>query len=320
MSSEIRDFIMDEAYLYINPLESYSAFLGFNRDRKKTPFTIIGVPLDMSSSYRSGCGLAPRSIRNTSKSIELCSLINNVNLEDIGFEDLGDIIMAPGDIITSLKRIEIAIESLLRERRRLFVLGGEHTLTYGSFKAFARVFRDPCLVVFDAHLDLRDEYQGTKINHATVVRRIIDDTNILKTVIIGSRAMSMEECNYVLEKNGMISIYRFWGSRAPVNIVDKVREDVSKCSAIYLSIDMDVIDPAYAPGVQTPEPLGIDPQSLLEILSKLIDARIWTIDIVETTPVYDHSEITSFLASRLIVEIASVLIESLGIGKRYCKT
>ncbi|ADM28184.1 agmatinase [Ignisphaera aggregans DSM 17230] len=310
---------MAEAGLYISPLEDYSAFLGFNRDRKKTPFTIIGIPLDISSSYRSGCSLAPQSIRNTSRSIELCSFVNNINLEDIGFEDLGNIIMAPGDIITSLKRIEIVIESLLNEGRRIFILGGEHTLTYGSFKAFAKIFKNPCLLVFDAHLDLRDEYLGTKFNHATVIRRIIDDTNVLKVIFIGSRAISMEESSYALEKNDKVSIYRFWGSRIPIDIIDRVREDISRCDAIYISIDMDVIDPAYAPGVQTPEPLGIDPQNLLQILSRLIDTRTWVTDIVEITPVYDHSETTSFLASRIIIEIASILIESLNIEKSYCK-
>ncbi len=309
---------MAKADLYINPLENYSAFLGFNRDRKRTPFTIIGVPLDISSSYRGGCGLAPQSIRNASRSIELCSLINNINLEDIGFEDLGNITMAPGDIITSLKRIEIVIESLLNEGRRIFILGGEHTLTYGSFKAFAKIFKDPCLLVFDAHLDLRDEYLGTKFNHATVIRRIIEDIDVLRVIFIGPRAISMEESSYALEKNTIVSIYRFWGNRIPIDIIDRVREDISKCNFIYISIDMDVIDPAYAPGVQTPEPLGIDPQNLLQILSKLVDTRTWVTDIVEITPVYDHSEITSFLASRIIIEIASILIESLNIEKRYC--
>lgn len=295
--------------VYILEVGHESAFLGFNVDRTRTPFTVVGVPLDISSSFRGGCREAPASIRIASKSLELCSILTNLNMERIGFEDIGDIVLSPGDINTSLKRIEEAVKGLLSDGRIPILIGGEHTITLPSFKALALRSSSPCLLVFDAHADLRDEYLGSKYNHATVIRRILDETEGY-VLLVGSRAVSKDEVDAYKKLSSRIDIFKLWHGNMSRDIVrgiaGEIREKLSTCSDIYVSIDLDIVDPAYAPGVQTPEPLGIDPATLLGILKDVVDNRVKIFDVVEVAPNYDLSSATSFLAAKIIIEVAAL--------------
>jgi agmatinase len=292
--------------LYIVSVDQGNAFLGFNVDRVRTPFTIVGVPLDVSSSFRSGCREAPTRIRTVSRSLELCSVLTGLNIERIGFEDIGDIVLPPGDVKTSLSRIEEMVEELLREGRIPILLGGEHTITLPSFKALASLSRTPCLLVFDSHADLRDEYLGSRYNHATVIRRILDETQG-QVLIVGARAVSKEEVEEYKRFRGRLEIVKLWQGSDPKEVSEEMRKRVAVCEDIYISIDVDILDPSYAPGVQTPEPLGIDPLSLLKILETVVDKRVRVVDIVEVAPPYDYSDITSFLAAKIIIELAAII-------------
>jgi agmatinase len=292
--------------LYIVSVDQGNAFLGFNVDRGRTPFTIVGVPLDVSSSFRSGCREAPTRIRTVSRSLELCSVLTGLNIERIGFEDIGDIVLPPGDVKTSLSRIEEMVEELLREGRIPILLGGEHTITLPSFKALASLSRTPCLLVFDSHADLRDEYLGSRYNHATVIRRILDETQG-QVLIVGARAVSKEEVEEYKRFRGRLEIVKLWQGSDPKEVSEEMRKRVAVCEDIYISIDVDILDPSYAPGVQTPEPLGIDPLSLLKILETVVDKRVRVVDIVEVAPPYDYSDITSFLAAKIIIELAAII-------------
>lgn len=286
-----------------------NAFLGFNADRAKTPFTVVGAPLDISSSFRGGCREAPASIRTASKSLELCSLLTGLNMEYIGFEDIGNIVLSPGDINASLKRIEEVVKELLGNGRIPILIGGEHTITLPGFKALALSSSSPCLLVFDAHADLRDEYLGSRYNHATVIRRTLDETkgNVL---LVGSRAISKEEVDAYKNFSNRVNIIKLWHGNASRDTIRGITEEIqgklTVCDDIYVSIDLDIVDPAYAPGVQTPEPLGIDPTTLLDILKNVVDNRVKIFDVVEVAPHYDSSGATSFLAAKVIIEVAAL--------------
>ena len=236
----------------------------------------------MTTSFRGGSAEAPSRIRYVSRSLELCSVLTDVDIESIGFEDLGDIVLPPGDMKASLERIERVIAELLSENRIVFAVGGEHTITLPAFKSLSRKSRKACLLVFDAHADLRDEYMGSKYNHATVIRRIAEETNG-KIVVVGARALSREELIEYKKLMNYVNIVRIYGDYLPVTTFS-LREALKECTDIYVSLDIDVIDPSFAPGVQTPEPLGMSSIMLLRMLSEVIDSRVRMVDIVEVTP------------------------------------
>ncbi|MEL9940145.1 MAG: agmatinase [Ignisphaera sp.] len=301
--------------IYLGSISESNAFLGFNKQLEETPFIVVGAPLDMSTSYRGGCSRAPKALREASKSLELCTAFSNIDLEQVGFHDLGDIVLAPGDILQSLARIENVIYEILGYNKIVFILGGEHTITLPAFKAFSKRFQNPCLIVFDAHADLRHEYLGSRYNHATVIKRISEETQYKKIVVVGARAISREEIEQVKSMYGRISVIRVVGS-AQNDFVERLEREVKVCenSPKYLSIDIDFIDPSYAPGVQTPEPLGSTPTDLLNAISRIVDEKLLAIDIVEITPKYDPSEITAFLGAKIVVEIAGIIARRLKVG------
>ncbi len=303
---------------YVARIHDEFAFLGFNTEFAKTPFIVVGVPMDETSSYRVGARWGPASIRRISRSLELCSVLTGLNVESIGFHDVGDVVPDVGNSKGTLDKTRTVIEELLRLGKRVFVFGGDHLITYGAYIAFSSLFEDHCLIVFDAHLDLRDVFLGSKFNHATVMKRIIDDAKPKRVLYIGVRAVSSEERRYVrkLEKEDLVRIV--WSEelfRNPLLCIEKAKQAVERCTALYISIDMDVFDPAYAPAVQAPEPFGITPREFFELISAIVDKRVHIVDVVEITPDYDVGEITSALAARIVIETAALLAKSLGIGE-----
>lgn len=307
--------MVNNARFYISSIGDGESFLGFNKN--KSPFIIVGIPLDISTSFRGGSSIAPERIRRVSRSLELCSIFTNIDIEHIGFNDIGNIILPPGDISLSLNRIESTIKELLNENKTLFLIGGEHTITLPSFKSFTYKSLAPCLLVFDAHIDLRDEYLGSKYNHATVMRRILEETNN-RIILVGARSICREEIESFKKFRDRIDIIRIQGKHTPtIEVYKTIQKKLEECTSIYISIDMDILDPAYAPGVQTPEPIGIDPVTLLGFLDKVINEKIKVIDIVEVSPLFDKSDSTSFLAARIIIEIAAFIYRY--IDKEYEK-
>jgi agmatinase len=307
--------------LFINKLSDSEAFLGFNKDENETPYTIIGVPLDMSTSYRGGSALAPKAIRKASKSLELCSAINGIDIESIGVNDVGNISIFPGSLTRSLSRIEHVLRNIFKKtNRRVIIIGGEHTLTLASFKAYAKNYNDSCIIAFDAHMDLRNEYLGSRYNHATVMRRIFEREKNIRIVIIGARAVSREEEQFyknINEKNN-IKVFRIIGDEVKVDTINSIENEISTCKNKYISIDIDILDPSYAPGVQTPEPLGLSPYTLLKILNRIVDINTYAVDLVEMTPIYDPSETTAFISAKILIELIAMMSEVIGLDVKRC--
>ncbi len=282
--------------LYVRPTLT---FAGSERRFEDADYIIIGVPFDNTSSYRPGSRFAPRAIREASLNIEGFSFRTNKSIEDLRIHDAGDLNISLR-IEETLRRLELITREIIEAGKTPVLIGGEHTLTIGSVKAIDKPFK---LLCFDAHLDLRNEYLDMKFSHATVIRRIYEtNKNLEGVIIVGARAACKEEIEYA-EKKGIHII----SSREILN--DNVKDSSSKINrlledakALYLSLDMDVLDPAFAPAVQTPEPDGISTRQLLNMISEINLDRLVAFDITETTPPYDFG-VTSAVAAKIIFEV-----------------
>ncbi len=258
---------------------------------------IIGVPLDATSTYRSGARFAPLAIREASINIETYSFRAGVDLEDLKIHDLGDLHIE-GEVEGTLKRLELVTKGLLKAKKLPVVIGGEHTVTLGVRRG---IDKKVALVSFDAHLDLRNEYMGRSLSHTTFMRRINEQTKPERILEIGTRAVCKEELDYAQKSNIQILTaqqIRQDGVEKTTRRIEKLLADHEK---IYLTIDMDVLDPAFAPAVQNPEADGLDIHAFLDLLSQTCRHRLVALDVVEVAPHYDNG-ITAIQAAKTIFE------------------
>ena len=271
---------------------------------KDADFVMFGVPFDATSSFRYGSSEAPDVIRKASYNFETYNDFFNIDLTDLHIHDLGDLDLDThtGDMLHAVYDVATMI---IRDGKVPIILGGEHTLTYGCVRAFTEASDNPTpdfgVIVLDAHLDLRDEYLGAKQSHACVSRNIIDDLTD-NCVLIGVRSGSAEEYAHAKEK-GIL-----WHSADKVDdagIEPVIREALDAlsdrgCERIYLSIDTDVIDPAYAPGVGNPEPFGLSPRDVRDAI-RIAAPYTCGFDLVEVNPGYDRGE-SAMIGARLVRE------------------
>ncbi len=274
--------------------------LEFGAFAKKTGsprYSVLGVPFDFTSTYRPGSRFAPGAIREASQNLEAYCLRKNFDVETVALEDLGDVEVL-GSVESTMERITRTVREILESGKFPIVLGGEHTVTYGCVKAF----KETGVLSFDAHMDLRDEYIGKRLSHATFVRRLCDELGSDHFFEVGARAICQEELDFATERkvryNTSLQILK--------NGIDKTASEVldwsSRFRKIYVTIDMDVLDPAYAPGVGNPVPEGLSPTQMLELLERIVSSRTVGLDVVEVSPHYD-SGLTATQASNLIYNI-----------------
>lgn len=266
-----------------------------------SPIAVLGVPLDISGTYRPGTRFAPQRIREAACNLELYSFLTNTSLEELGYKDFGDLNLPPGDTEKSLELIKLAVKGIREEHEHLLlILGGEHLLTYPTLLALKDNI--DTVVIFDAHLDARSEYLGSRLNHATFLRRIVEDG--FKVIHIGSRAYSREELEFIESAN--VEVY---------NVSKAKKEDIKlgDLGHVYLSIDVDVLDPSIAPGVSNPEPLGLNLETLLELLVRVFNSsrEVVAIDITEVNPLVDNSGLTSVVAAKIGIEISGLYVSKL---------
>ncbi len=282
--------------LYVSPSMPFS---GFQKSFNEASYIILGVPFDFTSTYRAGARFAPAAIREASLNIETYSFRAGQDLEEVKLHDLGDLDVL-ADVDETLKRLELVTEELLEAKKTPIFIGGEHTITLGVVRALKNV-ENLIVVSFDAHLDLRSEYLGVKISHTTFMRRINEQITPKKIIEIGTRAVCQEELEYA-EKAGINYVTSLEIQREGVEkIKEKLRSLLEDAQNIYLTIDLDVLDPAYAPAVQNPEPEGISPYELHELIAEVCKKPIIAFDLVEVTPSYDNG-VTAVQAAKTIFE------------------
>jgi len=265
------------------------SFMSSERGYEESEFIVFGVPFDATVSFRPGARFAPMEIRRASENIEFS------DLGEIRLADIGDLI--PTNSVTwMLRRVSRVVGEILGDGKTPIILGGEHTLTLASALKVCK--RGGGLIVLDAHLDLRDEFMDTRLNHATWLRRLFERSKGLKTMIIGVREAPSNLIDYA-EKNGIEILEADRIMKEYEESIKAVKDYISTLSEVYLSIDMDVLDPAYAPGVSNPEPCGLSPAMVRGILEEICSVRLVGLDVVEVNPLFDFGQ-TSYYAAYMI--------------------
>ncbi len=269
-------------------------FADANSDYKTARYVICGVPFDGTSSFRTGSRLAPQEMRAASYNFETYSSFFDIDLADVKIHDAGDLKVAT-TIDETLEMISVTAEKYFRDAKIPIMLGGEHSLTFPFVNACKNKYPDLGFVVLDAHMDLRQEYRGEKNSHACISRHIIENVT-QKYASVGIRSGNKEEYDYVNENNIKVFSAEDVFSNGIESVIDDIRKEIK--SPIYLSVDMDAIDPAYAPALGTPEPYGLTPRDVREVISSL-SPRIVGFDLVEIAPGYDSGG-TSILGAKLV--------------------
>ncbi len=286
---------MSNLNLFISPAPLFG---GYQKEFKDAEYIVFGVPFDATSTYRSGARFAPTAIREASLNIETYSFRSGIDLEDLKIHDAGDLhtSMNAGE---TLRRVEAVCRDILKEDKMPVIIGGEHTITFGAAKS---IKGDLTIVSFDAHLDLRDEYMGERLSHTTFLRRINEEMEPKRIMVIGARAACREELRYVSESENI----RYITSQKILHegiegALRDIKDFLYDRDRLYITVDMDVLDPSFAPAVQNPEPEGISLTMLLDILLEICDDRLAIFDLVEVTPHYDNG-ITAAAAAKIIFE------------------
>ncbi|MGC8646585.1 MAG: agmatinase [Thermoplasmata archaeon] len=268
-------------------------------DYENANFVIFGVPFDGTTSYRGGARFAPNAIREVSVNLESLVYENGFDMRDARMHDMGNLDESgmPEDAIED---VHFHASNIFHDGKIPIMLGGEHSITAGIARAIRE--RNIGILFIDAHTDFRDEYLGVKYSHACVARRSYEILGMDRIATVGIRSVSPEEYNDMNFKNYFKISSEEVGKNGIEHAV-KGLKDHFKDMRIYLSIDMDGIDPSYAMGVATPEPFGLTPWDVRKIIESFAD-KIVGADIVEISPPFDNGN-TSMLAAKLVQIIVS---------------
>jgi len=259
---------------------------------------ILGCPLDLTCTYRKGVGNAPKAIRSVSESLETYSPLLNLDLLEVPFSDIGDLDFHGCSIHSALKKIRRAVEDLIVQKCTPLLLGGEHTLTLAALEACLLSFEEVLLIHLDAHSDLRDEYEGNTLNHATVVRRIVEKIGPNRLIQIGIRAGTKEEFAWMKKNRTLIA----WEPGSDKLLLQRIRD-----RPVYVSLDLDILDPACLPGTGNPEAGGWFYHDMERFLVALSKMNIIGADVVELNPSLDYSEASAITAAKIVREILLIL-------------
>lgn len=260
--------------------------------------SILGVPFDSTHSYRPGCRFAPDYIRGMYGNIEMFHPRFGVDLEGASIYDAGNISQTV-DAVEMVRMVQMVTGELIQRDGICVILGGEHLVTLGSYMSLRP---ETCLVVLDAHYDLRDEYAGARLSHASFLRRIADTRGGENILHVGSRACAAEEMAYLAESGiQTISDESVQAAEGP----GLLSEFLDGYDSIYVSIDLDVLDPAFCPGVGNPEAGGVTTRELLDMVRVLAGRRVVCADIVELNPLFDNGA-GGALAAKLLSELVAM--------------
>ncbi len=261
----------------------------------ESDFVLFGVPSDTTSSFRSGARFGPDEIRKASWNFEPYNMMTNVNIKDCAIHDYGNILIEKDDSSQRIfEKVKQFSQQVIQAGKMPLLLGGEHTFSAANVQAFDN---DIYVVIFDAHLDFRDDYNDQIYNHACTIRRINDHVPGDQIYILGARSGSKTEYDDI--KKAKVNVYSSEEihHRGIKKIIDEINL-VIKNKPVYLSIDIDALDPSYAPGSGTLEPFGLNPYDLLYTID-LLSPMMKGFDIMEIAPPYDTGQ-TAILAAKFL--------------------
>lgn len=267
---------------------------------------VFGCGFDGTTSNRPGTRFASSAMRLESYGLETYSPLLNLDLENYSICDIGDLELSIGDTNQVLNEIYEGSKKIVQDNKFTFMIGGEHLVTLPVFKAVYEKYNDIYILHFDAHTDLREEYNNNKNSHATVIRRIWDILGDDRIFQFGIRSGTKEEFKFALEEKH---------TYMEVSTIETFKDIVSSLSSknVYLTIDLDVLDPSIFPGTGTPEPGGITYRELENIFKILNDSDIRLVgcDIVELSPDYDTTNVSTVTACKILRELSLVVADNI---------
>lgn len=274
--------------------KNVSTFIGCDANFKESDIVLFGAPFDGTTSFRPGTRFAPDFIRKDSYGLETYSPYLDADLEDYKVIDVGDIEFPLGNTKKVLDMIYYQTRNILEYNKIPFMIGGEHLVTYPAFQAVYEKYLDVLVIHLDAHTDLRQDYLGEKLSHATVIRRIWEMVGDNKIYQYGIRSGTKEEFEFAKMHTQLTPF-----------TCSSIKQDLEdmRNTPIYLTIDLDVLDPSIFPGTGTPEPGGILFQDILQVIKLVTKLNIVGVDIVELSPHYDNSGVSTAVACKVIREI-----------------
>ena len=279
--------------------KNVEVFMGCDKGPRFASTMLFGAPFDSTPSYRPGTRFGSAAIRHESYGIESYSPYQDKDLEDANVIDLGDLELCFGDVNKALDRIEERTRHVLHASKRPFMLGGEHLVTLGAFRAVADMYPDVHIIHFDAHADLRDDYLGAKLSHACVLRRcweLVGDGRIHQ---FGIRSGDREEFAWG-RTHVSTRRFDFEGLEETLNQLEG--------KPVYFTVDLDVMDPSIFPGTGTPEPGGVTFDALRQAVTLVCSrAKVVGCDVNELSPHYDQSGVSTIVACKIVREMLLAL-------------
>lgn len=267
---------------------------GILSEYDKADIVIFGVPFDGTASFKPGSRFGPKEIRNQMDGFETYSPYQDKDMVDYAFCDLGDMEMPFGNTQKVLDIAKTETASILSDGKKTIALGGEHLISLPVMESYLKKYPDMHILHFDAHADLRDDYLGEKLSHATVMRRAYEKLQGGKLWQFGIRSGTKEEFNFAKENTNMCR-FELCKMEKAVKVIDG--------APVYVTIDLDVLDPSVFRGTGTPEPGGVTFVELLEALLAMEGMNIVGADIVELAPDYDSSGVSTAVACKVLREM-----------------
>lgn len=281
-----------DLFMNSNPL-----LTGANEDTEPVA-TVFGVPFDATHSYKPGCRFGPDAIRDSFNNIETFHPKFGLDLEAVRIEDLGNLrhTVVASEMQDMVKKVTT---ELVAKQKQLFILGGEHSLTYGAYTSFPK---ETGYVVFDAHYDLRGQFADIALSHASYLRRVVEERGPENILHVGARAFVQEELEFLKEHNiKTISDKEIRDGKGP----QLLKDHISTFDTVYSSFDLDVVDPGFAPGVGNPEAVGITSRELFDMIDSLQETKVIGADIVELNPYHDNGS-TASLAAKIMSTLIAI--------------
>lgn len=279
--------------------KNVETFLECDKEYDDSRIVLFGAPFDSTTSYRPGTRFGSSAIRRESFGIESYSPYQDTDLIDAPVFDSGDIELCIGNTEMVLDQIEERTEIILKDGKLPFMLGGEHLVTLGAMRAVTKKYPNLHIIHLDAHADLRDDYLGMKLSHACVLRRCHELTGDFRIHQFGIRSGDREE--FAWGKEHVLT------NRFNLDGLDELLSSLAD-TPVYFTLDLDVLDPSVFPGTGTPEPGGIDFETLRKAVTSICSkANIVACDVNELSPAYDPSGVSTAVACKTVREMLLAL-------------
>ncbi len=275
-------------------------FIGCDSSFEESELIIFGAPFDSTTSFRPGTRFAPDYIRMDSYGLETYSPYNEKDLTDYALTDIGNLDLPFGNAEKSLQMIEDTTTEILSAGKKPFLIGGEHLVSLGSIRAAYKKYPNMKLLHFDAHADLRDQYMGEPLSHSAVIRRSWDFMGDGTIFQFGIRSGERAEFEWAKSHTHL--------EKFSYETLESVVNSIGSDEPVYITIDLDVFDPSIFSGTGTPEPGGIFFGDMIKILKTITGLNIIGADVVELSPHYDQTGVSTATACKVIRELMLAML------------